>query len=320
MRCLPPTQRSLRDALALAPALLERARAEGAPWIAASLIEGPAILLGAAQRAGRVVDLGACAAAGIPVLRRATTGPAVYLGGRGVAWTLALPHVAALAADASARTLVNRNVRGFLQGFARAGALAHYFGREWISAHRRPAAALAVESAPDGAAILEVWAGYDAPTAIPAALAAPEELAVDRWLGKSPAALAELLPPSASLADLGRAVIDAVAARSPGAIVEDAALPPLAPERFVEVTDQLDPLPPGARPRAMERVPVGWIEAGGGDEVGAPIWIGGDVLTGAWVLEAIGAGRGAPLDPDAVVLEGAKLEELVALAGRARGG
>src|SRR5262245_57017857 len=112
MRLVPAAARPLAEALALGPLLLAPAEADHLPWIAASLIPGPAVLLGAAQRAGRVVRLAACAAAGTPVLRRATAGTAVHISGRATLWTLALPHVAALVPDATARTLLNRNVRG----------------------------------------------------------------------------------------------------------------------------------------------------------------------------------------------------------------
>ena len=111
MRIFDPSPRPLAEALALATALLERA-AGGEAQIAASLLDGPAVVLGALQRAGRVVDVAACATAGTPVLRRCTTGTAAYIGGRAILWTLALPHVAALHPDATPRTLLNRNVRG----------------------------------------------------------------------------------------------------------------------------------------------------------------------------------------------------------------
>jgi len=321
MLFLPPAARPLRDAIALGPALLDRARAEAAPILAASLVEGPAVVLGAAQRAGRVVDLAACAAAGVPVLRRATTGVAVHLGGRGALFTLALPRLAALAPDTAPRSLLNRNVRGFLKGFARAGALAHYFGREWISVRHRPAAVLGVEAPEDGAALLEVWAGHDAPPSLPAALAAEEEraLADHRWQGKQPAALAELLPAHVSLADLCTAVIEAVARQGAASLVEIAP-PPIDPAPFAPITDPLDPLPAGHAPVVLERVPIGWIEAAReAPPTRAPgVWIGGDVMTGRWVLERIGGDAEAPLDPDGVVLDGATLEDLRRLTRLAR--
>jgi hypothetical protein len=316
VRRVSPAARSLPEALALGPALLACARAERRAWIGASLVEGPAVVLGASQRAGRVVDLAACAAAGVAVLRRATTGTAVYLGRRGVVWTLALPHFAALAPDATARTLLNRNVRGFLKGFTRAGALAHYFGREWISVRGRPAAVLGVDAAPDGAALLEVWAGHDAPPGLPPALATEDERSVDRWLGKQPAALAEVLPPGASLEELSRAVIDGVAQRAP-APIEEAAAPALDVSGYPPIRDPLDPLPAGYAPASLERVPIGWIESARGP-ADAAVWIGSDALSSRWILEAIARDAEAALDPEALALDGAAALDLRGLARRAR--
>ncbi|XXX79005.1 hypothetical protein WMF30_09540 [Sorangium sp. So ce134] len=319
MRSLPPAHRPLADALALGPALLARARAAPeAPWLAASLVEGPAVVLGAVQRAARVVDLAACAARGVPVLRRATTGTAAFLGGRGVVWTLALPHVAALAPDATARTLLNRNVRGFLKGFARAGAPAHYGGREWIALQRRPAALLGVEAARDGAVLIEVFAGHDAPLAIPAELAAPEERAVDRWLGKAPAALAEVLPARRSLEALAQAVAEALALGAALPLVDGGEAPELAEGRSQPIAAPDDPAPPGAGGAVLARVPIGWIEAAALGGAPARAWLGGDVLTGRWLLEDLGQGAApASLDAGTLPLEGASLSDLRALAHRA---
>ncbi|WP_437648716.1 lipoyl protein ligase domain-containing protein [Sorangium sp. So ce362] len=319
MRSLPPAHRPLADALALGPALLARARsAPEAPWIAASLVEGPAVVLGAVQRAARVVDLAACAARGAKVLRRSTTGTAAFLGGRGVLWTLALPHVAALAPDATTRTLLNRNVRGFLKGFARAGAPALYGGREWISLQHRPAALLGIDATRDGAVLIEVFAGHDAPLAIPAELAAPDERAVDRWLGKAPAALSEVLPARVSLEALARAVVEAVALRAALPLVDGGEAPELAAERFQAITAPDDPAPPGAGDAVLARVPIGWIEAAALGEAPARAWLGGDVLAARWLLEDLGRGA-APAPPDAgtLPLEGASLSDLRALAQRA---
>src|SRR5690349_6321799 len=96
LRSLGSSARRLDEALGLGPALLRRAEIEREPWIAASLVSGPAVALGAVQRAARVVDRDAAATAGVRILRRATTGTAAYIGERAYVWTLALPSVAAL--------------------------------------------------------------------------------------------------------------------------------------------------------------------------------------------------------------------------------
>jgi hypothetical protein len=294
MKLLPAAACSPAEALALGPALLARAEAEGAAWLTASVITGPAVLLGASQRAGRVLDLGAAAAAGTTVLRRATAGTAAHVRGRAVVWTLALPHVAALAPDATARTLLNRNVRGFLAGLARAGAPAHYFGREWISVRHRPAAILGYTMTPAGAVLIEVMAGVDAPLALPEALATDEERAVDRWRGKAPLALGELgdLEPLGFAAEVMRVV-----APRDGAPAEEGAPVVVAPAAPVTRAD--DPLPEGFAPVPGRRVPIGWIDLAV-DRAGGRVWIGGDVLAPRWALDAVGAGASdgteAPID------------------------
>lgn len=322
MRALPPARRPLAEALALGPALLARAReAPRAPWIAASLVDDPAVVLGAVQRAARVIERGACAASGVAVHRRATTGTAAFLGGRALIFSMALPHVAALAPDATARTLLNRNVRGFLRGFTRAGALAHYLGREWISLRRRPAVLLGVDVAQDGAVLIEAFAGVDAPLAIPPSLAAPEERAVDRWLGKAPAALTEVLPEALSLDELARVVVEAIAQHAALPLLAADEAPELARGPFEAITSPEDLLPPGACAAELARVPIGWIEAAalGGEPANDDVWLGGDLLTARWLLVELGRGAAtASFDAASVPLEGASLSDLRALAQRAR--
>ena len=307
MKVLLAEERPLREALGLGPALLGRAEAERAPWMAASVVRGPAVVLGAGQRAGRVISLEACAASGAVVLRRATAGTAVYVGERAILWTLALPHVAALAPDATMRTLLNRNVRGFLDGLRKAGALAHYFGREWISVRKRPAAVMGFEVSEGGAVLLEVLAGIEAPVAVPAELATEEERAVDRWLAKEPAGLGEVLEGGAL--GIAREVMQTVALRARGPIEEIAAIEAAA---VGVVTRDDDPMPEGFVARPGVRVPIGWIDTGA-ESASGRVWIGGDVLAPAHVLRAIAEGAGAVGE---VAVEGATVADLVAAARR----
>jgi hypothetical protein len=75
----------------------------------------------------------------LPQLARGSGGP----------WVRAVPgtiHVLLLLRDPAAlvpcdpRRILNRYVRPLLRGLTKAGALAHYFGREWVSAEHRPVA------------------------------------------------------------------------------------------------------------------------------------------------------------------------------------
>lgn len=308
MQILAVAPRPLAQALALAPAMLELAKS-GDAVIAASLLEGPAVVLGALQRAGRVVDLAACATMGTPVLRRCTTGTAVYIGPRAILWTLALPHVAALAPDATPRTLLNRNVRGFLQGLSRGGATAQYFGREWIAIQHRPAALLGFEALADGRIVIEVFAGLGATIALPMELCAEEERAIDRWRGKEPLALDAADPEGLALR-----VIEAVAARA-GARLDPADLPGNL-VIHAPITDPHDPAPSGLAITDGSRVPVGWIDAAAA-VAPARLWIGGDLLVASFaardLAEALVRGE-AQARADAPI-DGASWSDLVE-AGR----
>src|SRR5262249_46761632 len=75
----PFSDRSIDHTLSVGPALVRAARDERAPCFAASLIEGPAVLLGLHQRATRVVDPAACRAAGVALHRRRTSGTAAFV-------------------------------------------------------------------------------------------------------------------------------------------------------------------------------------------------------------------------------------------------
>lgn len=71
--------------------------------------------------------------------RRASGGAEVALGPGTLHAMLALPSLAMLEAARPA-VILNRAVRPFLRALTRKGALAHYFGRDWISAAGRPLA------------------------------------------------------------------------------------------------------------------------------------------------------------------------------------
>jgi hypothetical protein len=319
VRSLETRARSLEEALALGPALLRKSQQDGAVWAAASVATGHAVVLGAAQRAGRVVDLEACSREGARVVRRISAGTAAYVNGRALVWTLALPSVASLMPDATARTLLNRNVRPFLRGLKGGGLAAQYFGREWIAVRHAPAALLGFDVARDGAVLLEVIAGFDAPIAIPGALAAPLERAIDRWRGKAPVALADLAATPRAPEDLARLALEAIAAQA-GADFEETSIDLLdSSQPVVMVSNPLDPVPPDFTLSAPERVPIGWIEAAAGPSACA--WVGGDVLAPAWVFDAIARSEasGEPPSPDLedAPIEGATLGDLRAAVRRA---
>jgi hypothetical protein len=316
LRSLAPRARSVEEALAIGPVLLAGAARDRRPFLAASSIEGRTIVLGAAQRAGRVLAMEACEAAGVRVVRRSTTGTAAYLGGRSILWSLALPDVASLIADATPRTLLNRNARPFLRALTHAGLQAHYFGREWIAVKRAPAALLGFDVTVGGAVLLEVIAGFDAPIGIPDELATSLERGSDRWRGRPPEALASLLQAPGDPLDLARRVTEGVAKHAGLEIEEfslDAPVDPVPP-----ITDPLDPVPAGLVPAPPLRVPIGWLEAAASPP-GDPhqtAWLGGDVLAPRWLLAELARAQNSNVEikvdtiESEIALEGAALSDL----------
>jgi hypothetical protein len=308
VRVVPPRAGSVADAVALGPALLARAAASDEPWLGATVTIARAVLLGRAQRAGRVLRPGACERAETTVLRRATSGIAAHLDGKTILWALALPHVASLHPDATPRTILNRNVRGFLKGLARAGLPAAYFGRACISIQRRPAALLGVEMTAEGAVLLEVLAGMDAGLALPESIAQGEERDADHRRGPLSFALSEATRLDAG--ELAAAVMEVVAgvghARAELVVAE---LPTVH-----AVTTMNDPMSPGFEPGPSRAVPIGWLETG--VDASGSVWLGGDALAPAHVYAAIADGRDP--GPHAFV-EGATLEDLREAVRCARG-
>jgi hypothetical protein len=133
------------------------ARASGQPVLVTRLLSAQAWVLGRRQR-----FVGA-APPGSRVVRRFTLGTAAHVSGRALWHVLALPHAAALAADGTLDNLLNRNVRGFLRGYALAGFPAQYLGRETLAVQRRPVGVLGTNVLEDGAAVIELVIGVNEP-------------------------------------------------------------------------------------------------------------------------------------------------------------
>jgi hypothetical protein len=307
MQVVHPKDRSVPDALALSQTLLAHANRQGTAVLAASIVTGPVVILGAMQRAGRVVDVHACKEAGVRVLRRTTTGTAAWMGGTGLVLALALPHVASIATDATDRTLLNRNVRPFLRAFTRVGAMAHYFGREWISLRKRPAALLGFDVTRKGAVLIEMLVGLDQSIALPIELTTIEERAVNRFQGKTPASLHEVLPDARGDLFAGR-LLEGFAGDSASSVdFEDAALERFRPAWIVEGRD---PLPERFVSRTLERVPIGYVETAVSQDEPSRKWLGGDVLMPRWVYADLAEG----VDREkllSVPIDGATMDDMV---------
>jgi hypothetical protein len=136
---------------------------------------------------------------------------------------------------------------------------------------------------------------------------------VDRWLGKTPAALGEVMDGDAL--EIAGSVMRTVALR---AAAPDEAVPPSEPFAVVAlppVSREDDPMPPGFEVGPGAPVPIGWIDTGTDPATGG-VWVGGDVLVPAHVRAEIAGGR---TDLRDVPVEGASLADLEEAVHRARG-
>jgi lipoate-protein ligase A len=299
----------------LGGALLAEAKASGEVHFAASAITGPAVLLGAAQRTERVLDLDACARDHVTLVRRATSGTAMFVGEAAFGCTLALPRVNALAPDTTLRTLVNRNVRGFLKGLTALGALAHYFGREWIAVQHRPIALIGTTHDEDGAALVDVVVALDSPVALPSTIAAPLERALDRYRGKQPITLHEATSKRMRIDEAAERFVAAFASRYGAAV---------APAHSVHDAPARSDGGPPMEFTVHSAVPcaIGYVDAASSRDRDA-LWLGGDAWAPPHVLRAISdAIRTDTADtlvlPDGA-LEGARVEDFVRAAHAVRG-
>jgi lipoate-protein ligase A len=148
------------------------------------------IILGAFQRVGD-------APPGAPVARRATGGAAVGVGEGTLHVVLGLSSPSALM-PCDEDKILNRHVRPLLRALTRSGALAHYFGRDWLSVGHRPVAYVAfAHLRATGRTVVEAFVAVSTPFAI-------EERA--SYMGKAPGTLDELRGAKMDRAKLERAV------------------------------------------------------------------------------------------------------------------
>lgn len=133
-------------------------------------LEGPAQLvvtaaLGTAHLVGAFEPWGGETEGGIPAFRRGTGGATVTLHPGDVYLGLSLRDPAALVACDAPR-LLNRYVRPLLRALSTFGTKASYFGRDWVSAGKRPVAAVAFGyDEVSQRSLVEAFVGVDAPFA-----------------------------------------------------------------------------------------------------------------------------------------------------------
>lgn len=127
--------------------------------VATATIEGDGIVRGAFESNTRSEDG--------PIYRRASGGRSVRLSAGCVYIALALPHPSAAGADVNGSNLLNRLLRPLLKALTGEGALAHYFGRDWIAVQKRPAGTVAfAHQRGGGRTVVEAFLGISQSVAL----------------------------------------------------------------------------------------------------------------------------------------------------------
>jgi hypothetical protein len=286
----------LDGALELGVRALTWTQQHGVPLLASACCDASAVVLGALQREDTLRKRSA-ARFSLGLKRRITTGTEAELEGAVLYHALALPRVDALFADASARTLLNRNLRAILRGYTAAGVPLRYFGTEVLALLGHPVALVGYEQNASGAVLIEVLLGLEKPCVVRAAL--------ER---EPPAALREIVKSSEAPRDfLGRAVAGIVervglSARDVASELSAVAAVPVALAAVA---------PEDSREPANVAIPLGVVEA-----VAAPrVRLGGDLLASTAALARVEAlaqaalGSGLALEESVLApLQGAPLD------------
>lgn len=158
-----------------------------------------------------------------PGPRRASGGGPVRVGPGSVWLQLALARPSALVACEPAQ-LLNRYVRPLLKAITKSGALAHYFGRDWVSAQKRPVAfAGFAHDARSGRALVEAVVAVSTPFA---------DAGRPSFLGHAPVTLAELAGKDPGVAPVADAIVASYASAYARTAEERA---PLAPPSLADV-------------------------------------------------------------------------------------
>lgn len=152
----------------------------------AAKLRGDALVLGRYQLATQLLAPEKAAGA----LRRCTGGALVHAAD-GVSYVaLALRDRSSLMACPPGR-LLNRNVRGVLQGLRLAGVPANYFGRDFLSFAARPAIYVGWDASDDGHALIEFFISHTRSCFVPDAELRYPPRAEASLRGQAPTTIAE---------------------------------------------------------------------------------------------------------------------------------
>jgi hypothetical protein len=267
-----------RELAALSRAALDAPVADEAElWIARPA--GEAIALGAFQR-----NVGRRA---VPVVRRGSGGPAVRMG-EGTLWlALVLPRVDALVSCDEAH-IVNRYVRPLLRALTKCGALAHFFGRDWVSVKHRPAAWVGfAHDRASGRAVVEAFVARETPFDV-----GPRA----SYLGKEPGTLASITGAAVDEMHLADAIVAAYSDAYGRVAVDRGALPSV--DGAVEAPTEL----PWA---AVVDEVIG--ELGAGADVDGRFRVGGELLASRDALASLESSVANARDEDVAEIVDATL-------------
>jgi hypothetical protein len=179
------------------------------------LINQPTLILGAFQRAAGCLPEKSKLPPTLNVAQRWSGGPTVFADKGSIHLWLFLPSVDALE-PCDTQRLLNRHVRPLLKGLTRAGAQAAYFGRDWITIQRRPAAWIGfAHHAEHGSAIVEAIVGVQSSFVPEASLSAYPAREHHPFLGKTPGSLNQLYNKSFDQEQLTTAIQTAYEQRYP---------------------------------------------------------------------------------------------------------
>jgi hypothetical protein len=209
---------------------------------------------------------------------------------------LALAHPGALIACDEKR-IVNRSVRPLLRALTRVGALAHFFGRDWVSVHHRPAAWVGfAHDAMTRRTLFEAFVAVRAPFQVTAR---------PSFLGRSPGTLEEILGKEIDPQRIADAIVEAYVAAW-AVVGAETALPEAPPEERE---------PASALPwTATVEEAIGTL--GAGPDARGVFRVGGDLLVSRDALARLEAR--APHVPDDQI--GPLVDETLAAPGVALDG
>jgi hypothetical protein len=261
----------LAGALELGARALAWTEAQGLPLLASASFTAEAMVLGSLQREDTLRSRSSARFDG-QITRRFSTGTEARLDGAVLYHALALPRVDALFSDASARTLLNRNLRAILRGYAAAGVPLRYFGTEVLALLGHPVALVGYDQVASGAVLIELLIGLENPCVVRPALKR-----------EPPAALYPLLRSAPAPHELLLRAVQGIVERLPATCVDVTSSLP-NPRAYSA--------PVAASRPASVAIPLGVVEAA----IEPGVHITGDLLVSTGALAEVEALARAALD------------------------